>query len=152
MRYIFLANSLASALRSFLIVLLTEYQQTEQKDSCFYSSAVFFFFFRTDNAKRNPSKRVASHTYQQEHIENKTQIRYNIRKGDENRMLSPIITELIQRRKKLHISQQEVARRMGTTQTTVARVERSDHVPRLETIERYAKAIQCHLILVDDNE
>jgi len=67
-------------------------------------------------------------------------------------MLSPIITELIQRRKKLHVSQQEVARRMGTTQTTVARVERSDHVPRLETIERYAKAIQCHLILVDDNE
>ena len=48
--------------------------------------------------------------------------------------------ELIEARVKAGLSQSEVAARMGTSQSAVARLE-SGHRPSLKTVERYAKAV-----------
>lgn len=48
--------------------------------------------------------------------------------------------ELILARSRAGLSQAEVARRMGTTQSTVARLEGGRAKPTLLTVERYAKA------------
>jgi len=61
--------------------------------------------------------------------------------------MSAILEQLIQRRKELHISQQEVARRMNTGQTTVARIETGARSPKLETVERFARALGCDIVL-----
>lgn len=39
------------------------------------------------------------------------------------------------------LTQAEVARRMGTTQPALARLERGEADPRLSTIERYAEVV-----------
>lgn len=61
--------------------------------------------------------------------------------------MSVIVEQLIQRRKELHLSQEDVARRMKTVQSTVARIECGARSPKLETIERFADAVGCHLVL-----
>ncbi|RGS71639.1 helix-turn-helix domain-containing protein [Mitsuokella sp. AF21-1AC] len=61
--------------------------------------------------------------------------------------MSAILEQLIQRRKELHISQQEVAKRMNTGQTTVARIETGARSPKLETVERFARALGCDIVL-----
>ena len=48
--------------------------------------------------------------------------------------------ELIMARAKAGLSQEELAKRMGTSQPTVARLE-SGHKPSLKTLERYASAV-----------
>lgn len=48
---------------------------------------------------------------------------------------------LVQQRQKLGLSQTEVAARMGTSQSAVARIESGDADVRLSTLERYAAAL-----------
>ncbi len=48
--------------------------------------------------------------------------------------------ELIMARTKAGLSQQEVAKKMGTSQPAVARLE-SGHKPSLKSLERYAKVV-----------
>ena len=48
--------------------------------------------------------------------------------------------ELIMARVKAGLSQDELARKMGTSQPAVARLE-SGHKPSLKTLERYAEAV-----------
>ncbi len=48
--------------------------------------------------------------------------------------------QLIEARVKAGLTQEDVARRMGTSQPTVARLE-SGHKPSLKTLERYAEAV-----------
>jgi ribosome-binding protein aMBF1 (putative translation factor) len=48
---------------------------------------------------------------------------------------------LIRAREKAGITQAEVARRMGTTQSVVARIESAQNPPNLRTLERYAEAV-----------
>jgi transcriptional regulator with XRE-family HTH domain len=48
--------------------------------------------------------------------------------------------ELILARTRAGLSQADVAQRMGTTQSTVARLESGRTKPTLQTVERYAKA------------
>jgi len=43
------------------------------------------------------------------------------------------------------LSQTEVAARMGTSQSAVARLEAGDGDVRLSTLERYASAVGCEL-------
>ena len=43
------------------------------------------------------------------------------------------------------LTQAEVAARMGTTQSVVARMENGWHLPSLRTIERYARAVGATL-------
>lgn len=52
---------------------------------------------------------------------------------------------LISARAKLGISQLEVARRMKTKQSVVARLEASGAMPNIQTLRRYAAAVGCKL-------
>lgn len=47
---------------------------------------------------------------------------------------------LIEARTKAHLSQAQVAERMGTSQSTVARLESGAAKPTLSTLERFAEA------------
>lgn len=58
-------------------------------------------------------------------------------------MLADLVTE----RRAAGLSQTEVAARMGTSQSAVARLEGGSVDVRLSTLERYASAVQRHLEL-----
>ncbi len=51
-----------------------------------------------------------------------------------------LATQLIEARKQAHLTQDDVAQRMGTTQSVVARLE-SGVMPSLRSLKRYAKAL-----------
>lgn len=52
-----------------------------------------------------------------------------------------LVTELAQRRRAAGMSQTEVAARMGTSQSAVARLEAGEADVRASTLERYAAAV-----------
>ena len=52
-----------------------------------------------------------------------------------------LVSELVKARQEHGLSQTEVAARMGTSQSAVARLERGDLDVRLSTLERYAAAV-----------
>ncbi len=52
-----------------------------------------------------------------------------------------MVDELVSRRLHLGLSQTEVAARMGTSQSAVARLESGEADVRLSTLERYAAAL-----------
>jgi DNA-binding XRE family transcriptional regulator len=52
-----------------------------------------------------------------------------------------IAAQLIEARTKANLTQEQVARRMGTTQSVVARVESGHPLPSLRTLRRYASAV-----------
>jgi len=52
---------------------------------------------------------------------------------------------LIEARMKAKLSQGELARRMGTSQSTVARLEGGTAKPSLSTLERFAKATRMRV-------
>ena len=56
-----------------------------------------------------------------------------------------IVRELINARARAHLTQAEVAQRMGTTQSVVARLESGTNSITLKTLERYAEATGSHL-------
>ena len=49
--------------------------------------------------------------------------------------------ELIAARSRAGITQNEIARRMGTTQSAIARLESGKRIPSIKTVQRYARAI-----------
>mgnify|MGYP006301179107 FL=1 len=51
-----------------------------------------------------------------------------------------IARELILARTRIGLTQEEVARRMGTTQSAVARMESGKPLPSLRSLKRYAQA------------
>ncbi len=62
---------------------------------------------------------------------------------DEYDRLAPefeIASALITARKRAKLSQEQLAQRMKTTQTAIARMESGRHLPSMKTIMRYAKA------------
>jgi len=52
-----------------------------------------------------------------------------------------LIEELVRVRRENDLSQTEIAARMGTSQSAVARLESGDLDARLSTVERYAAAL-----------
>ena len=52
-----------------------------------------------------------------------------------------LIDELVRARQDSELSQTEIAARMGTSQSAVARLESGDLDVRLSTLERYAAAV-----------
>lgn len=58
--------------------------------------------------------------------------------GDRRREL---VNDLVQVRQRLGLSQTEVAARMGTSQSALARLEAGDADVRLSTLQRYAAAV-----------
>lgn len=58
-----------------------------------------------------------------------------------------IVGPLVAKRVSLGLTQTEVAARMGTSQSAVARLETCDADVRISTLERYAAALDCSLEL-----
>ena len=56
-----------------------------------------------------------------------------------------LVRELVEQRLAAGLSQTEVAARMGTSQSAVARLEAGEADVRLSTIERYAAAVGLQL-------
>lgn len=52
-----------------------------------------------------------------------------------------LAAQLIEARRKAHLTQDEVAKRMGTTQSVVARLESGNPLPSLRSLKRYAQAV-----------
>lgn len=52
-----------------------------------------------------------------------------------------IAAQRIEARTKANLTQEQVARRMGTTQSVVARLESGHPLPSLRTLRRYASAV-----------
>ncbi len=48
---------------------------------------------------------------------------------------------LIEARTKANMTQQDVAKKMRTSQSQIARLESGDHLPSIASIHKYAKAI-----------
>ncbi len=55
--------------------------------------------------------------------------------------------ELVAARARAGLTQGEVAARMGTTQSTVARLESGRRQPSLRTVQRYARAVGCRAVV-----
>jgi predicted transcriptional regulator len=58
-----------------------------------------------------------------------------------------IARELIAARARAGLSQSEVAQRMGTTQSVVARLESGKRPPSMRTVERFARAVGGRVVL-----
>lgn len=58
-----------------------------------------------------------------------------------------VARELIAARTKAGLTQADVAERMGTTQSTVARLEGGKAVPSLRSLQRYAQAVGCRAVV-----
>ncbi len=55
--------------------------------------------------------------------------------------------EVIEARTRAHMTQEEVAQRMGTTQSVVARLESGKRPPSLRTVQRYAEAVGGRMVV-----
>lgn len=64
---------------------------------------------------------------------------------DISRRRGELVAELAANRQRLGLSQTEVAARMGTSQSAVARLESGGSDARLSTLERYAEALGVEL-------
>jgi ribosome-binding protein aMBF1 (putative translation factor) len=59
-----------------------------------------------------------------------------------------LLNQMLSARNAAGLSQSEVAARMGTKQSAIARIEGAyKHSPSLNTLRNYAKAVGCHLEL-----
>ena len=56
-----------------------------------------------------------------------------------------VVGEMIEARQAAGLTQAEVASRMGTTQSVVARLETARHMPTFDLVTRYAAAIDHRL-------
>ena len=61
--------------------------------------------------------------------------------GDRSQRRRELIEELVRARQEGGLSQTEIAARMGTSQSAVARLESGELDARLSTLERYAAAV-----------
>ncbi|MEV6099730.1 helix-turn-helix transcriptional regulator [Nocardia sp. NPDC051981] len=68
-----------------------------------------------------------------------------LRKMSEDR--ARLIAELVERRRAAGLSQIEVAARMGTSQSAVARLETENVDVRTSTLQRYAAAVDSRITL-----
>lgn len=58
-----------------------------------------------------------------------------------------IARELIAARVRAGMTQAELAQRMSTTQSTIARLESGRIMPSMRTFARYAQATNCHTVV-----
>lgn len=60
---------------------------------------------------------------------------------------SALVRALVQARHRLALTQRTLAVRMGTTQSAVSDLEQGGQDPRLSTLQRYARGVECALHL-----
>ena len=58
-----------------------------------------------------------------------------------------VARELIAARSRAGLTQGDVAQRMGTTQSVIARLEGGKRVPSLRTVQRYAQAVGARAVV-----
>lgn len=72
-----------------------------------------------------------------------------LQKNETQKEYLSFFEQLAQARKKAGLTQEEVAQRMGTTATVVARLEsgggKKRHSPTVATLRKYARAVGCQL-------
>lgn len=61
--------------------------------------------------------------------------------------LTETILQLVKRRKHLKITQNQLAKIMGTSQSTVSEFERLGGNPTLFTLQRYARSVDAELVV-----
>jgi ribosome-binding protein aMBF1 (putative translation factor) len=66
---------------------------------------------------------------------------------DEGWLFARIAAEVAERRLALGLSQSDLARLVGTTQSAIARLERGGRPPRIDTLLRIADALDCELVV-----
>jgi len=57
-----------------------------------------------------------------------------------------IVQELIAARMRAGLTQSDIAQRMGTTQSVIARLEGGRRTPSMNTVQRYANAAGCRAV------
>jgi len=62
-------------------------------------------------------------------------------------LFEDIATQVVERRRVLSLSQRELADLCGTTQSAIARLERGQRPPRVDTLMRIANALDCELVV-----
>lgn len=72
-------------------------------------------------------------------------IRQRLAGADEGWFFARIAHQVTNRRSALGLSQRELAERVGTTQSAIARLERGGRPPRIDTLLRIADALGCDL-------
>ncbi|MFN3853303.1 MAG: helix-turn-helix domain-containing protein [Phreatobacter sp.] len=58
-----------------------------------------------------------------------------------------LVEELIRARARSGLTQEEIARRMGTTQSVIARLESGKSMPSTRTLKKYAEATGTRLVI-----
>ena len=58
-----------------------------------------------------------------------------------------VARELIAARTQAGLTQADVAERVGTTQSTIARLEGGKAVPSMRSLQRYAQAVGCRAVV-----
>jgi DNA-binding XRE family transcriptional regulator len=64
---------------------------------------------------------------------------------DEGWFFARIAAQVAERRRVLDLSQAELAALVGTTQSSIARLEAGGRPPRIDTLLRIAEALDCEL-------
>lgn len=62
-------------------------------------------------------------------------------------LFKAIAAQVAERRRALDLSQRELADLCGTTQSAIARLERGQRPPRVDTLMRIASALDCQLVV-----
>jgi ribosome-binding protein aMBF1 (putative translation factor) len=70
-----------------------------------------------------------------------------IRTADRGWFFAAIAEKVAERRQQKGLSQRELAERVGTTQSAIARLERGGRPPRIDTLLRIADALECDLVV-----
>ena len=73
------------------------------------------------------------------------QIRRHLARAEEGWFFARIAEDVAKRRTQLGLSQRQLAERVGTTQSAIARLERGGRPPRIDTLLRIADALDCDL-------
>jgi len=66
---------------------------------------------------------------------------------EEGWFFARIAEQVVEQRRARSLSQQELARLCGTTQSAIARFERGGRPPRIDTLLRIAEALDCELVV-----
>ena len=72
-------------------------------------------------------------------------LRKKIQTGDRGWFFAQIADKVADRRLAMNMSQRELAELCGTTQSSIARLERGGRPPRIDTLLRIAEALDCDL-------
>lgn len=64
--------------------------------------------------------------------------------------VAEIVSKIIHRRAELNISQRSLAEKSGIKQSAIARLEKLDVIPRIDTLERVLKPLGLKMEIVPD--